>query len=119
MCGVDSSRAEIYSPKVSPSLLRRLDLSFHFFPNAMPLNFANMPGAGGGNALVLARGAHPIEAIGAAIVLATMVPAFVPVAGAANNFFFQFALIYWLLLPILVADPELTLPSRATPSWSR
>eukprot|EP00966_Prymnesium_polylepis_P284688 6577364-Prymnesium_polylepis.1 len=71
----------------------------------MPLSFDNFPGVGGGNALVLARDAHPIEATGAAIVRATMVPAFVPVPGAANNFFFQFAFIYWLLLPIIGVDP--------------
>ena len=69
----------------------------------MPLSFAAIPGLAGA-ALVIARGPHPVEATGAAIVLATMVPAYLAVAGPANNFFFEFTQIYWLLLPIVLAD---------------
>ena len=69
----------------------------------MPLSFAAFPGVAG-NALVLARGPHQIEATGPAIVLATMVPTFMAIAGPANNFFFSFPAIFWLLLPITLAD---------------
>eukprot|EP00966_Prymnesium_polylepis_P264386 6107959-Prymnesium_polylepis.1 len=56
----DSSHAEHYCTAQASA---RSASEIYFWPVVMPLSFANFPGVGGGNALVLARGAEDIYRI--------------------------------------------------------
>ena len=93
------------SPTSGTTCRRSFLRLFLFGPDSMPLAFAAIPGLAG-FPLVVARGLHPVEATGAAVVLATMVPAFLAIAGPgpAISFFFEFPQVYWLLLPAILAD---------------